>query len=137
MAASRFPILTVLILLASVVAACAEPPTSTPTPTPSPTDTVTPAPPLRFLALGDSYTIGQSVDVSQRWPVRLVERLREEGTGVSEPEIVARTGWTTSELSSAIDRADIQPPYDLVTLLIGVNNQFRGLDVGLRRGRYS
>ena len=138
----RSLILTMLTLLAAVGTACAQAePTSTPartptaasSPTPFPTGTAALAPPLRFLALGDSYTIGESVEVSQRWPVQLVRRLREEGTGISEPQIVARTGWTTSELSSAIDRADIRPPYDLVTLLIGVNNQFRGLDVGVYR----
>ena len=127
-------ILTMLTLLATAAAACAQ--TPTPAPTPFPTDTAPPAAPLRFLALGDSYTIGQSVDVSQRWPIQLARRLREEGTGISEPEIVARTGWTTSELSSAIDRAGLRPPYDLVTLSIGVNNQYRGLDVGVYRTEF-
>jgi len=59
--------------------------------------------PLRFLALGDSYTIGQSVKVSERWPVQLVRRMRDAGVVVSEPEIIAQTGWTTGDLSSAID----------------------------------
>ena len=82
-----------------------------------------------FLALGDSYTIGHNVDVSERWPVQLTHRLREEGAKLTEPEIVARTGWTTEELSEAIDAAELRGPYRLVTLLIGVNNQYRGRNV--------
>lgn len=79
-----------------------------------------------FLALGDSYTIGEGVPEAERWPVRLAGRLREEGIAMGEPQIVARTGWTTDELSAAMDEAELHPPGDLVTLLIGVNNQYRG-----------
>lgn len=79
-----------------------------------------------FLALGDSYTIGEGVAEAERWPVALAGRLRAEGTPVGEPRIVARTGWTTDELDAAIDEADPRGPYALVTLLIGVNNQYRG-----------
>ena len=82
---------------------------------------------LSFLALGDSYTIGQSVAATERWPVQLAQRLREEGIDIAEPRIIARTGWTTGALSAGIDSAGPGGPYDLVTLLIGVNNQFRGL----------
>jgi lysophospholipase L1-like esterase len=74
----------------------------------------------RFLALGDSYTIGEGVTPEERWPNQL---------RIGEPEIIARTGWTTGELSAAIDAASLQSPYDLVTLLIGVNNQYRGRGV--------
>ena len=91
----------------------------------------------RYLALGDSYTIGQSVDASERWPVQLVERLREHGLVMSEPEIVARTGWTTSELAAGIARADPSGPFELVTLMIGVNNQFRGLGIEQYRLEFS
>ena len=83
---------------------------------------------MRFLALGDSYTIGEGVPEAERWPVRLAALLRERGVPIGEPEIVARTGWTTDELSAAIDEADPRGPYALVTLLIGVNNQYRGRD---------
>ncbi len=83
---------------------------------------------LRYLALGDSYTIGESVETADRWPVRLAALLRERGTGGAEPEIVARTGWTVRELSRGIDAAAPRGPYGLVTLLIGVNDQFRGGD---------
>src|SRR5688572_28354237 len=81
---------------------------------------------MRYLALGDSYTIGESVELSERWPVVLAGELRSRGIEIEDPEIIARTGWTTAELSSAIDEASPQGPYDLVTLLIGVNNQYRG-----------
>lgn len=79
-----------------------------------------------FLALGDSYTIGEGVDADERWPAQLARRLGALGVSVAEPLVVARTGWTTDELSAAMDAATLAPPYDLVTLLIGVNNQYRG-----------
>ena len=79
----------------------------------------------RFLALGDSYTIGEGVSAAERWPAQLAERLRARGVDLAEPEIVARTGWTTDELAAGIANAAPRGPYDLVTLLIGVNNQYR------------
>ncbi|HEY9225962.1 MAG TPA: SGNH/GDSL hydrolase family protein [Gemmatimonadaceae bacterium] len=81
---------------------------------------------VRFLALGDSYTIGEAVDAGERWPVRLAASLRDCGIRVGEPEIIAKTGWTTDELDAAIDAANPKGQYDLVSLLIGVNNQYRG-----------
>lgn len=81
---------------------------------------------FRFLALGDSYTIGEGVLPSERWPVRLAALLREAGCDIAEPEIIATTGWTTDELTAGIDAASPAGPYDLVSLLIGVNNQYRG-----------
>jgi len=81
---------------------------------------------MHFLALGDSYTIGESVAISERWPVQLARLLREQKIDLDDPTIIARTGWTTAELSAGIDRAKPQGVYDLVSLLIGVNNQFRG-----------
>lgn len=89
---------------------------------------VTPTP-IRILALGDSYTIGESVPPEQRWPVQLAALLRKRDLTVAEPQIIAKTGWTTDELSTAMDAATLSPPYDLVTLLIGVNNQYRGREV--------
>jgi lysophospholipase L1-like esterase len=80
-------------------------------------------PPARFLALGDSYTIGESVAEADRWPNQLARALK-----VPQPEIIAKTGWTTDELDAAIDKANPHGPYSLVTLLIGVNNQYRGRD---------
>lgn len=81
---------------------------------------------LRYLALGDSYTIGEGVADGERWPVQLAHALRADGLGVDDPQIIATTGWTTEELQAAIDRAAPTPGFDLVTLLIGVNNQYRG-----------
>lgn len=79
-----------------------------------------------FLALGDSYTIGEGVAVADRWPAQLATRLRGEDIALGEPRILATTGWTTDELAAAMDAATLDPPYRLVTLLIGVNNQYRG-----------
>jgi lysophospholipase L1-like esterase len=80
---------------------------------------------VRILALGDSYTIGQSVSPDDRWPLQLAELLRAQGVAVEEPLFIARTGWTIRELSAGIDRQNPQGPFELVTLLIGVNDQFR------------
>ncbi|MEO5559240.1 MAG: SGNH/GDSL hydrolase family protein [Dokdonella sp.] len=91
----------------------------------------------RFLALGDSYTIGEGVAADERWPAQLARRLRARGVAVDDPEFIARTGWTTDELAAAIDAAHLSPPYALVTLLIGVNNQYRGRDVANYRDEFS
>ena len=85
-----------------------------------------PAAEVRMLSLGDSYTIGEGVDASARWPVRLAAMLRARGIPVADPVIVARTGWTTDELSAGIDAARPSGTFGLVTLLVGVNNQYRG-----------
>jgi lysophospholipase L1-like esterase len=84
--------------------------------------------PLKYLALGDSYTIGEGVPKQDRFPNQLVKRLKDElNLNINQPVIIAKTGWTVDELQKAIDRSrSITPPYDLVTLLIGVNNQYRG-----------
>lgn len=79
-----------------------------------------------FLSLGDSYTIGESVEAADRWCVQLANRLRDSGIDMADPDIIARTGWTTAELQAALKTADNQKRYDLVSLLIGVNNQYRG-----------
>ena len=91
-------------------------------------DSPTPAQPgaLRVLALGDSYTVGEGVAPADRWPVRLAAALRSDSLAVAEPEIVAVTGWTVAEMEAGIDSAEPQGPFDLVTLLIGVNDAYRG-----------
>ncbi len=81
---------------------------------------------LRYLALGDSYTIGEGVKPDGRWPVQLARALRGEGIALADPRIVAATGWTTDELSTAIDAAEPLGTFDFASLLIGVNNQYRG-----------
>jgi lysophospholipase L1-like esterase len=87
---------------------------------------------VRYLALGDSYTIGESVAPADRFPHQLAREL-----GLGEPQIIAKTGWTTDELNAAIDAASPQGPFDLVTLLIGVNNQYRGRDAEQYRGEFA
>ncbi|MBF6025332.1 SGNH/GDSL hydrolase family protein [Lysobacter niastensis] len=84
-----------------------------------------PAPALSYLALGDSYTIGEGVPEAGRWPVQLAHALREEGIALSDPRIIATTGWTTDELTWGIDGAEPLGEWDFVSLLIGVNNQYR------------
>jgi lysophospholipase L1-like esterase len=102
----------------------------------------TPAPsnePIRYLALGDSYTIGESVPENERWSNQLAELLKSSpqlaGREV-QVTIIARTGWTTAELWQGIEMRAIQPPYDMVSLLIGVNNQYRGYDINEYREQF-
>lgn len=83
-----------------------------------------------YLALGDSYTIGESVSESERWPVQLAARLVQRGIAMADPKIIARTGWRTDELKEAIENdQELADEYDLVSLLIGVNNQYQGRSV--------
>ena len=89
-----------------------------------------------FLALGDSYTIGEGVPCDGNWPSQLAARLRTEGTDVHGPRILATTGWTTDELEDAMDTARFEPSYALVSLSIGVNNQYRGRAVNGYRGQF-
>jgi lysophospholipase L1-like esterase len=80
-----------------------------------------------YLALGDSYTIGEGVAEIDRYPNQTVELLKAKGLEFDKPTIIAKTGWTTDELAKGIENAEIVGnTYDLVTLLIGVNNQYRG-----------
>ena len=92
---------------------------------------------LRYLALGDSYTIGEAVDDAGRWPMQLARLLRMEGILLGDPRIIATTGWTTDELDAAITAAEPLGEYDFVTLLIGVNNQYRGRDVEEYRTQFA
>ncbi|MHC1676961.1 SGNH/GDSL hydrolase family protein [Stenotrophomonas maltophilia] len=81
---------------------------------------------LSYLALGDSYTIGEAVAVEGRWPHQLAAAMRAQGFALADPQTIATTGWTTDELDAGIDEAAPQGPFDFVSLLIGVNNQYRG-----------
>jgi lysophospholipase L1-like esterase len=83
----------------------------------------------RFLALGDSYTIGESIPVHKSFPYQSVSLLRKAGYDVVAPEIIAKTGWTTDELDNAVSDYELLTKYDFVTLLIGVNNQYRQRDI--------
>lgn len=82
--------------------------------------------PNTFLALGDSYTIGESVARHESWPYQLINRLNQMGAHFSTPQIIATTGWRTDDLEKAIQTANLEPPFDYVSLLIGVNNQYQG-----------
>ena len=90
---------------------------------------------IRYLALGDSYTIGESVAENERWPNQLAGMLGERNIQ-AEVSIIARTGWTTDELWQGIQANPPQGTYDLVSLLIGVNNQYRGYDVDEYREQF-
>tara|TARA_B100001063_G_scaffold94594_1_gene88236 strand:+ start:572 stop:1234 length:663 start_codon:yes stop_codon:yes gene_type:complete len=79
-----------------------------------------------YLALGDSYTIGESVPENQRWPSQLTKLLSEKNIHISLPRIIAKTGWTAKELKTEINNSKLDYPYDWVSLLIGVNNQYQG-----------
>jgi lysophospholipase L1-like esterase len=81
---------------------------------------------LTYLALGDSYTIGQSVSDDDRYPAQLVHMLRSAGLNYRDPDIIAVTGWTTGDLLNATSDTTSRRPYHIVSLLIGVNNQYQG-----------
>ncbi len=94
---------------------------------------------LRYLALGDSYSIGEGVLESQRWPNQLCALWRQRGVDIDLPVFLATTGWTTDELLHAMDDKKIEQeaPFDLISLLIGVNNQYRGRSVENYRAEFS
>lgn len=91
---------------------------------------------MRILALGDSYTIGEGVLPGERWPVQLAARLRVAGRQAVDPLIIASTGWTTADLAAGIAQAQPAGPFDLVTLLIGVNNQYQGRELSEYRAQF-
>ncbi|AOM77668.1 lysophospholipase [Pedobacter steynii] len=81
---------------------------------------------ISYLAIGDSYTIGEDVPLESSFPYQLTEELKARGLKLTKPDIIAKTGWTTSELQDGIRSAELNRKYTMVTLLIGVNNQYRG-----------
>ena len=84
---------------------------------------------LPYLALGDSYTIGEGVADAGRWPMQLARAMCENGIAIADPRMLAQTGWTTDELAAAMDAAEPLGEWDFVSLLIGVNDQYRGRGV--------
>lgn len=123
------------LVLSALLTACASPravaPVNMPT-SPAPNSVAIP-----YLALGDSYTIGEGAPVADRWPVQLTTLANAEGLALASPDIIARTGWTTAELQDAIVASgNHRTDYGLVSLLIGVNNQYRGQSVDLYRAQF-
>ncbi len=90
-----------------------------------------------YLALGDSYTIGQSVSANERFPAQTVALLRQQGIKIADPVYIAQTGWTTANLQQAINTQNPSPNYDVVSLLIGVNDQFQRVDTGTYAIRFT
>lgn len=115
-----FSRITIFICLGLLLASCSS--TSDVRDNPEPD-----SPNYSYLALGDSYTIGESVVETQRWPVQLVDQLRGRGYKMAAPKIIAKTGWTTQDLLRGMENElNIQRDFDLVSILIGVNNQYQG-----------
>lgn len=120
-----------LILFVALLAACGKiiiAPVTTSAPVP--------ARGTSYLALGDSYTIGEGAAEADRWPVQLAQLARQSGLDMQAPDIIARTGWTTGKLQAAVRAANSPATYDLVSLLIGVNNQYRGLSQAAYRTKF-
>jgi lysophospholipase L1-like esterase len=92
--------------------------------------------PVRILALGDSYTIGEGVAAEERWSAQWAALLEGRGVQVAELHVIARTGWTSADLTAALEREEPAGPFDLVSLLIGVNNQYRGRDLEEYRAEF-
>jgi lysophospholipase L1-like esterase len=90
-----------------------------------------------YLALGDSYTIGEQVQTEENFPHQLVDMLNKQALRITPPVIVATTGWTTDELATAIEERNIKEVFSFVTLLIGVNNQYRGRDIENYKQEYT
>ena len=91
---------------------------------------------LRYLALGDSYTKGEGVPERDRWPDQLARQLRTAGLDVADPQIIAETGWRTDDLNAGIEAVGPKGPFDLVSLLIGVNNQYQDRPVEVYRNEF-
>lgn len=84
---------------------------------------------MKILCLGDSYTVGEGIPQEDSWPYQLVHALRKRDVPVASPVLVAKTGWTSQELLGALEETPPEAPYDLVSLMVGVNDQYRGRSV--------
>ncbi len=93
---------------------------------------------LTYLALGDSYTIGEQCETKDNFPNQLQQMLADKHHfSIAAPHIIATTGWTTGELIEATNQETLQEKYDIVTLLIGVNNQYRNLDIDIFKKEFT
>ena len=100
--------------------------------------TITPPPNAKtYLALGDSYTIGQSVSPAERFPTQTVAILKQQGIVIADPVYIAQTGWTTTNLHNALISQSPISTYDIVSLLIGVNDQYQGMDTAGYASRFT
>jgi lysophospholipase L1-like esterase len=124
------------IVSAGLLAGCTKRQSSAGTSVVTPLPPVT-ASPLTYLALGDSYTIGQSVLANERFPYLLAQSLKASGVTVSDPQYIATTGWTTADLEAAIATQNPASNYGLVSLLIGVNDQYQHKDTAEYRIRFT
>ena len=113
----------ILVIIISFFFSCSKKKVS---PTVSVPPTITPV--KTYLALGDSYTIGQSVAANERFPAQTVSLLKQQGINMTDPVYIAQTGWTTANLQSAIANQNPPSTFDVVLLLIGVNDQYQGMD---------
>ncbi len=122
------------ILFSLLTSACSKPNNM---PAYQATDTPLNSKSYTYLALGDSYTIGEQVKQEESFPFQLQNALKGKNLNVKSPKIIATTGWTTNELQSAIKQANLTDKYDFVTLLIGVNNQYRGYPIETYKKEFS
>lgn len=130
---SLLKLAVLLLVVITSSASCKKPATINPTVQPS----AVVAGAKRYLALGDSYTIGQGVATSERFPLQVVTQLRQQNISIQDPVYVATTGWTTANLLAAINAQNLTGPYDVVSLLIGVNDQYQGVDTAVYRQRFT
>ncbi len=91
---------------------------------------------LKYLALGDSYTIGEGVAQNERFPYLTTSLLRRQGFSIKDPSYLATTGWTSADLLDALDHTQFEEAFDVVSLLIGVNDQYQHLDTASYRNRF-
>ena len=113
----------ILVIIISFFFSCSK---KTVSPTVSVPPTITPS--KSYLALGDSYTIGQSVAANERFPAQTVSLLKQQGININNPVYIAQTGWTTANLQATIASQNPPATFDVVSLLIGVNDQYQGMD---------
>ena len=125
------------ILFSLLTSACSKEKNMPATETKPTVTTPAPSGTFSYLALGDSYTIGESVMQQESFPFQLQDLLKQKNVNVATPQIIATTGWTTDELQNAIKQANLTTKYDFVTLLIGVNNQYRGYPLDTYKKEFS
>jgi lysophospholipase L1-like esterase len=117
--------IALLLIIIALIGACASPSSSKKTTQDNKEITS-----ISYLALGDSYTIGESVPTNQRWPILLSKAIQSKGHSIQTPKIIAKTGWRTDNLLNAMkSQLSSSQKYDLVSILIGVNNQFQGASI--------